>query len=188
MRGIRETGATSEFSLLRFREVRHVPWGRPTEIMYLPDIVVFLVPGLKYTLREAFSMMEAGYNVSYSRWGFHSWASERHALTLEIAHQGLLHFSLLLEPQIWGDVLPAIMQAKTIGIVGDRRYFHSEERNVTPFYLDEYNVCHLTMYKVFEADASLRKIIPVLEDLQQRWNPKGVVTYLLATLQGSAAE
>lgn len=162
-------------------------WERPSHIMVLPDIVVFYTPRLKETLEEVFSMIEAGYDVTNSGWGFHTWAGERHGLTLEIDHHGL-GFNVVLEPPLWSDIIPALMRVKTVGIIGDGRYYHASQGSVTPFILDVRNVYHPTMFKVFNVDTGLRAMIPSLVDLEQRWNPRGIVTYLLAILKDAGAD
>lgn len=157
----------------------------PIRIMYLPDIVVLLVPRLKDTLDEVFALIEHRHDVSYSRWGLHTWSGQRHALALEINHYGI-EFAVVFRPHLWDDVLPALLKTKTVGIIVDREFFHEDRGEVTPFYLDDNNVYHPTIYKVFNVDTGLRDMVQSLRDLRERWNPNGIVTYLLSTLGDSA--
>lgn len=154
---------------------------QPVHAMIFPDIVVFLVPKLKPTLDQLFTLIESGRDVPQSSWSLNYWNGNRYALALEVDHHGI-EFKLFLPPQMWSDIIPAILQARVIGIIADRQYYHEEEGMVEAFYLDEHNILRRVMYKVYGVDTGLRKMIPQLNDLKARWNPNGLVTYLLHTL------
>lgn len=155
---------------------------QPVRMMIYNDLVALFIPRLKDILDPIFTLVEEGErDVPTCTWGLHTWAGGQSALALEVDHHGL-EFAVVFMPRTWDELMPAIMNAKTIGIVADREYWDEEKGEVTGLYLDEHNVLRRSMYKVFNNDAGLRGQIPQLRDLKQRWDPNGVVTYLLHTL------
>lgn len=156
----------------------------PRAMVALDDLTVLYVPGLESLIQPMLADPEVNLpGFLQSQWSIVGW-DQSVCLALEVK-KGEREFGVALIPRMWEPVITQVMQTGVIGLITDRKHIH-EDGSVTPFTISEATgVLEPTMLKVYGVDTGLKKITGRLDEILEKWNPHGALTYLRHILSHS---
>lgn len=163
----------------------------PEDVSIRDDLVVFLVPQLRWEIESLLGQMNEGaLDAQVVNWGFSALGKNRYSAILRVSQGG--HSLKIDLPWTMWELLPQIQRAGAVGLVAHRYFFRGPDGEPVPMYFRQtprwrqgplYVLRH-TMYPIPSAGAAMHGLKEQVEAIVPSWNPKGVLTYLLDLLEG----